>query len=152
MSEPIILMVEDNPDDEELTRLALEESNVSNRLVVVRDGQEALDWLFCSGKYAARDPCEDPCVVLLDLKLPKLSGLEVLERIRADERTRRLPVVILTSSREEQDLIRGYNLGANSYIRKPVDFEQFSRAVRELGMYWIVLNEPPPRRKGCGDA
>lgn len=152
MSKPIILLVEDNRDDEELTRLALEDCNVSNRLVVVRDGQEALEWLFCTGKYAERDPCEDPCVVLLDLKLPKISGLEVLERIRGDERTRRLPVVILTSSREEQDLLRGYGLGANSYIRKPVDFEQFTRAVRELGVYWMVLNQPPPRRKECGHA
>jgi len=152
MSEPVILLVEDNPDDEELTRLALEESNISNRLVVVHDGQEALEWLFCTGKYAGRNSDEVSSVVLLDLKLPKISGLEVLERIRSDPRTRRLPVVILTSSREEQDLLRGYDLGANSYIRKPVDFEQFTSAVRDLGMYWVVLNEPPPRQKDSGDA
>lgn len=144
MSEPIILLVEDNRDDEELTRLALEECKVTNQLVVVRDGQEALDWVFCTGKYQDRDSCPLPCVVLLDLKLPKIDGLEVLERMRNDPRTRRVPVVILTSSREEQDLIRGYDLGANSYIRKPVDFEQFTRAVRDLGVYWMVLNEPPP--------
>ncbi|MHB0937758.1 MAG: response regulator [Armatimonadota bacterium] len=150
MNHPIILLVEDNRDDEELTRLALDDCNVSNQLVVVRDGQEALEWLFCTGAYADRDPCEGPTVILLDLKLPKLNGLEVLERIRSDPRTRRLPVVILTSSREEQDLLRGYDLGANSYIRKPVDFEQFTRAVRDLGMYWMVLNEPPPRQKDGG--
>ena len=152
MSESIILLVEDNRDDEELTRLALEESNVSNRLVVVHDGQEALDWLYRTGKYAGRDPDEEPSVVLLDLKLPKVGGLEVLERIRSDPQTRRVPVVILTSSREEQDLLRGYDLGVNSYIRKPVDFEQFTHAVRDLGMYWMVLNEPPPRQKDGGQA
>jgi two-component system response regulator len=144
MVEPIILLVEDNRDDEELTRLALQESNVVNQLVVVRDGQEALDWLYCTGAHADRQPCLKPSVVLLDLKLPKVSGLEVLERIRQDPRTRRLPVVILTSSREEQDLLRGYDLGANSYIRKPVDFEQFTQSIRQLGIYWMVLNEPPP--------
>jgi len=116
MNEPVILLVEDNRDDEELTRLALEECKVSNYLAVAHDGQEALDWLFCTGKHADRDPCRIPCVVLLDLKLPKFNGLEVLQRIRSDPRTRRLPVVILTSSNEEQDLLSGYDLGANSYI------------------------------------
>lgn len=152
MNEPVILLVEDNRDDEELTRLALGETKLANRLAVVRDGQEALDWLFCTGKHEGRDPCQVPCVVLLDLKLPKLSGMEVLERLRADQRTRTVPVVILTSSREEQDIIQGYNLGANSYIRKPVDFEQFTHAIRELGIYWMVLNEPPLPTQRCGDA
>jgi len=151
MSEPIILLVEDNRDDEELTRLALEESKVANLLVIAHDGQEALDWLYCAGKFASRDPCLDPCVVLLDLKLPKVSGLEVLEHIRSNARTRRLPVVILTSSKEEQDIIRGYDLGANSYIMKPVDYEQFTRSVRDLGVYWMVLNEPAPPGQGCAD-
>lgn len=147
MAEPIILLVEDNRDDEELTRLALEECHVANLMVVAHDGQEALDWLFCTGAHAERDPCLIPSVVLLDLKLPKINGLEVLEQIRNHPYTRRLPVVILTSSREEQDLMRGYNLGANSYIQKPVDFEQFTHAVRQLGVYWMVLNEPPPYQK-----
>jgi len=151
MSEPIILLVEDNRDDEELTRLALEECKVTNQLVVAHDGQEALDWLFCTGKYAGREPCLEPCVVLLDLKLPKVSGLEVLERIRGNANTRRLPVVILTSSREEQDVVRGYDLGANSYIMKPVDYAQFTRAIRDLGVYWMVLNEPAPPGQRCGD-
>ncbi len=144
MSDPLILLVEDNRDDEELTRLALEDSKVANRMEVVHDGQEALDRIFCTGKFAEHDPCEMPCVVLLDLKLPKVSGLEVLEQVRANPRTKRLPVVILTSSREEQDIMKGYDLGANSYIRKPVDYEQFTHAIKELGIYWMVLNEPPP--------
>jgi two-component system response regulator len=144
MSEPIILLVEDNPDDAELTRLALAESKVTNQLIWVQDGQEALDWLYCVGKHAERDPCLLPSVVLLDLKLPKINGLEVLARIRQHPFTRRLPVVILTSSKEEQDLIRGYELGANSYIQKPVDFEQFTHSIKELGVYWMVLNAPPP--------
>lgn len=144
MSEPIILLVEDNRDDAELTRLALAESKVTNQLVWVMDGQEALDWLTCTGKHTDRDPCLQPTVVLLDLKLPKINGLEVLERIRTNPITRRLPVVILTSSKEEQDVIRGYDLGANSYIRKPVDFEQFTQAIKELGVYWMVMNEPSP--------
>lgn len=143
--EPVILLVEDNPDDEELTRLALQESNLANQLFVVRDGQEALDWLYCEGKHASREPCFIPSLVLLDLKLPKKTGLEVLEIIRSTERTRRLPVVLLTSSKEEQDVIRGYDLGANSYIQKPVDFEQFTQAIRQLGVYWMVLNEAPPK-------
>jgi len=140
----IILLVEDNPDDEALTLRALEKNKVRNDVVVVRDGAEALDYLFASGAYASRNVSEFPQVVLLDLKLPKVDGFEVLRRVRSDERTRLLPVVILTSSKEEQDLINGYALGANSYIRKPVDFIQFTEAVRHLGLYWLVLNEPPP--------
>lgn len=139
-----ILLVEDNPDDEALTRRALARNNIRNDLVVARDGAEALDFLFCTGAYRDRDPDDRPEVILLDLKLPKLDGLEVLGRLRADERTRLLPVVVLTSSRQEQDLVQSYRLGANSYIRKPVDFEQFVDAVRHLGLYWLVLNEPPP--------
>jgi len=138
-----ILLVEDNPDDEELTRLALNRNNIANTLQVVHDGAEALDYLFCRGAYAGRDPNEPPTVILLDLKLPKVDGLEVLRQLRADERTKPIPIVILTSSKEEQDLINGYRLGANSYIRKPVDFDQFLEAVRQLGLYWLVLNEAP---------
>ncbi|MHB9134574.1 MAG: response regulator [Armatimonadota bacterium] len=145
MNEPVILLIEDNADDVELTRLALAETKVANRLVVVRDGQEALDWLFCQGKHAERDPCHIPSLVLLDLKLPKVNGLQVLECLRADSRTKCLPVVILTSSKEEQDVMRSYHLGANSYIQKPVDYVQFLEAIRQLGIYWMVLNEPPPR-------
>ena len=144
MDKKIILLVEDNPDDEALTLRALEKNKVRNDVVVVRDGAEALDYLFASGAYASRNVSEFPQVVLLDLKLPKVDGFEVLRRVRSDERTRLLPVVILTSSKEEQDLINGYALGANSYIRKPVDFIQFTEAVRHLGLYWLVLNEPPP--------
>jgi two-component system response regulator len=139
----MILLVEDNPDDEELTLRALRKNNIGNRLVVARDGGEALDFLYCTGAYADRDPRELPQVILLDLKLPKIDGLEVLARIRAEPSTRLLPVVILTSSREEQDLIKGYRLGANSYVRKPVDFNRFIEAVRQLGLYWLVLNEIP---------
>lgn len=144
MKEPVILLVEDNPDDVELTRIALEETHLANRLVVVRDGAEALDWLFCTGTHTGREPCHIPSLVLLDLKLPKMSGLEVLQRLRTDARTMRLPVVILTSSKEEQDIMRSYDLGANSYIQKPVDYAQFLEAIRQLGIYWMVLNEPPP--------
>ena len=146
MRNRMILLVEDNPDDEALTRRALAKNNIQNEIVVARDGAEALDFLFCTGTFANRDPGAVPEVVLLDLKLPKIDGLEVLRRLRADERTRLLPVVILTSSKEEQDLANGYRLGANSYIRKPVNFEQFVEAVRQLGLYWLVLNEPPPHR------
>jgi len=140
--------VEDNPDDEELTVRALKKNNVVNEVVVARDGVEALDYLFAQGPHAGRDLRFMPQVVLLDLKLPKLDGLGVLRRLRADDRTKLLPVVILTSSNEERDRIDGYNLGANSYVRKPVDFTQFSDAARQLGLYWLVLNEPvpPPRR------
>jgi two-component system response regulator len=141
MIEKTILLVEDNADDEALTIRALKKNNVTNNLVVARDGVEALDFLFGTGPYAGRGVTALPGLVLLDLKLPKIDGLEVLRRIRADERTRRMPVTILTSSKEEQDVIRSYDLGANSYIRKPVDFTQFTEAVRQLGMYWLMLNE-----------
>jgi two-component system, response regulator len=141
--DPVILLVEDNTGDEELTLRALKRSNVANKVVVMRDGAAALDYLFAKGKYAARDPAEVPQVVLLDLNLPKLGGLDVLRAIRADERTRLLPVVILTSSKEDRDLATGYELGANSYIVKPVDFTQFADAVRQLGIYWLVLNQQP---------
>jgi two-component system response regulator len=146
MSEKIILLVEDNADDEELTRLAMQENNIVNRVVVVRDGVEALDYLFATGLYAGRDLRVVPELILLDLKLPKIDGLEVLRRLRADDRTRMLPIVILTSSTEEQDLLAGYRGGANSYVRKPVDFVQFTDAVRQLGLYWLVVNQSPPMR------
>ena len=145
MAKAPILLVEDDPDDQALALRALRQNNVLNGVVVAHDGAEALDYLFGTGPYAGRDTRVMPQVVLLDLKLPKIDGLEVLRRLRADERTRFLPVVILTSSKEEQDLLAGYQLAANSYIRKPVDFTQFSEAVRQLGLYWLVLNEPPPR-------
>ena len=140
----IILLVEDNPDDEELAVRALKKNHVLNNVVVVRDGVEALDYLFGSGKYEGRDISEQPQVVLLDLKLPKVDGMEVLRRIREDERTKFLPVVVLTSSSEEKDLVESYKLGANSYIRKPVDFKQFTEAVQQLRLYWLVLNVTPP--------
>ena len=139
-----ILLIEDNPDDVALTLRALRTHRVANEVVVVEDGVEALEYLLGEGKYAGRDLRDQPAVVLLDLKLPKVDGLEVLRRLRADDRTRLLPVVVLTSSKEEQDLVAGYSLGANSYVRKPVDFEQFVEAVRQLGLYWLLLNEPPP--------
>jgi len=141
MKNKVVLLVEDNPDDEELTRLAFEECRLANELIIVRDGQEALDYLFETGKYSGRDDNEVPQVILLDLKLPKVDGLEVLRRVRADERTKLLPVVVLTSSKEEQDLIDSYSLGANSYMQKPVDYLQFVEAVRQLGLYWLVLNQ-----------
>ena len=146
MTDRVILLVEDNRDDEELTLRALAKSNVSNRVVVARDGVEALDYLFRRGAHAMRPASEEPQVVLLDLKLPKLDGLEVLRAVRANDDTKLLPIVILTSSIEERDLIDGYGLGANSYIRKPVDFTQFVEAVRQLGLYWLVLNQAVPRR------
>jgi CheY-like chemotaxis protein len=144
MKQSYILQVEDNPDDVELTLLAFKNSHIQNEVVVVRDGAEALDYLFGTGAYAGRDIDIMPAVTLLDLNLPKINGLEVLRRIRGDERTKLIPVIILTSSKEEQDLISSYKLGANSYIRKPVDFAQFSEAIRQLGLYWLILNEPPP--------
>lgn len=142
--EHVILLVEDDASDEELTLRALEKSRIGNRVVVVRDGAAALDYLFARGSHAGRDTRERPQVVLLDLNLPKVGGLEVLRAMRADDRTRLLPVVILTSSKEDKDLVRGYESGANSYIVKPVDFTQFSHAVGQLGMYWLVLNQLPP--------
>lgn len=145
MNNRLILLVEDNPDDEELALRAFERGQVGNPIVVARDGVEALDYLFGTGPHAGRDSAAMPAMVLLDLKLPRLDGLEVLRRIRSDQRTRCLPVVVLTSSREEQDVVESYSLGANSYVRKPVDFGEFVDAVRHLGMYWLLLNEPPQR-------
>ena len=143
MNGKIILLVEDNPDDEALNLRALKSSNIANEVVVTRDGVEALDYLFGIGAYADRDTRVMPQVVLLDLKLPKMNGLDVLRRLPDDERTKPLPVVVLTSSDEERDIIESYGLGANSYIRKPVAFAQFTEAVRQLGLYWLVLNQPP---------
>jgi len=148
MVEKTILLVEDNADDEALTLRAFAKNNIKNQVVVARDGAEALDYLFAEGAYKGRDTSDLPQLVLLDLKLPKVDGLEVLRRIRADARTELLPVVILTSSREEQDLVQGYRLGANSYVRKPVNFDDFLDAARQLGLYWLLLNEAPPRRSG----
>jgi CheY-like chemotaxis protein len=145
MSNRTILLVEDNPDDVTLTLRALKKNNVTNEVVVATDGVEALDYLFGTGTHAGRDVADMPDLVLLDLKLPRVGGLEVLQKIRADARTKLLPVVILTSSTEEKDLIEGYSLGANSYVRKPVDFVEFVEATRELGLYWLVYNQPPPR-------
>ena len=144
MENKVILLVEDNPRDEALTLRALKKSNIVNEVVVTHDGVEALDYFFGTGKYAERDTTVMPQLILLDLKLPKVDGLEVLQRIRADERTRRLPVVIFTSSSEEEDMIKSYDLGANSYVRKPVDFDHFMEATRQLGLYWLVLNEMAP--------
>ena len=139
-----ILLVEDNPDDELLTLRAFKKNNISNEIVVARDGVEALDYLFATGAYTGRDTADTPQVVLLDLKLPRMSGLEVLRKMRAEPLTKLLPVIILTTSNEESDVLSGYELGANSYIRKPVDFTQFLEAVRQLGLYWLVLNQAPP--------
>ncbi len=147
MKEKIILLVEDNPDDVELTLRAFKKNNILNRMIVAKDGVEALDYLFDTGMYAGRDVKEMPVVILLDLKLPKIDGLEVLKRIRQDERTKLIPVVILTSSAEQKDVVNGYSLGANSYVRKPVEFNQFVEAARHLGLYWLLLNEPPPMGK-----
>jgi len=144
LEEKIILLVEDNPDDVTLTERALKKSHILNKLIVTKDGAEALDFIFGTGTYSDRDMSIMPEVVLLDLKLPKIDGLEVLKQIRSDQRTKLLPVVILTSSKEEKDLINGYTLGANSYIRKPVNFNQLVEAIRQLGLYWLVLNEAPP--------
>jgi two-component system, response regulator len=147
----IILLVEDNPSDIGLTRRALEKSRITNVLIVTEDGQEALDYLRGAGPHAGRDASDLPALVLLDLNLPKVNGLEVLRRIREDARTRRLPVVILTSSKEEQDMAAGYDLGVNSFIRKPVDFNQFAAALETLGLYWLVMNEAPPKVKEVRD-
>lgn len=142
-----ILLVEDNPDDEELTLLALKKNNILNRVEIVRDGAEALDFLFEQGHFTGKGFTQDLAVILLDLKLPKVSGLEVLQRIRNDPRTKLIPVVVLTSSKEEEDILRSYSLGANSYLRKPVDFERFLECVGQLGLYWLLLNEvAPPSR------
>ncbi len=147
MSTPLeILLVEDNPNDAELAIRALKKRNLSNNLIHVQDGQAALDFLFCTGAYVDRDGSQLPKVVLLDLKLPKVDGITVLRRLRADPRTKLLPIVVLTSSREERDVIETYQLGANSFIVKPVDFENFSEAVSNLGMYWLLMNEPPIRK------
>ncbi len=144
MHNKVILLVDDNSNDVTLTIRALKKNNIANEVVVARDGVEALDYLFAKGEHAGRDSSNLPQVVLLDLKMPRIDGLEVLQRIRNDDRTRLLPVVILTSSNEQQDLIESYSLGANSYVRKPVDFTQFAEAVRHLGLYWLVINEQPP--------
>ena len=144
MENGIILLVEDNPDDEELTLRALKKGNILNEVVVARDGAEALEYLFGTGAYEGRDLSVMPLMILLDLRMPKVDGLEVLGRIRGDDRTKRLNVVILTSSKEEADIVSGYDLNVNSYIRKPVNFDQFTEAIKQVGLYWLVLNVPPP--------
>ena len=146
MKDKMILLVEDNPDDEELTTRSLRKSNIANEIVVARDGREALDFLFCEGSCADRDQSHMPAVVLLDLKLPKLSGVDVLKRMRSDPRTKLIPVVVLTSSSEDEDMLNSYESGANSYVRKPVAFGEFADAVSQLGLYWMLLNQDPPRK------
>lgn len=146
MSEKVILLVEDNADDELLTVRAFSKSNILNKVVVVRDGIEAIEWLFGTGDHAGRDVTVQPEIILLDLKLPRLDGLEVLRRIRADARTALLPVIIMTSSTQDEDIVKSYELGANSYIRKPVEFDRFAEAVKNLGLYWLVLNQKAPHR------
>ena len=145
MNQTTILLIEDNPDDVELTLHAFQKNHMANDVVVATDGAEGLDYLFGTGKYAGRDADEAPALILLDLQLPKIGGLEVLRKVREDERTKRIPVVILTTSDEEEDIVNGYNGGANSYLRKPVDFAEFMNAVKQLEMYWMVLNTPPPK-------
>jgi two-component system response regulator len=144
MNERFLMLVEDNPRDEELMRVALRRTKITNDVVIARDGAEALDYLFATGAHAGRNTAEQPAVILLDINLPKIDGLEVLRRIRNHERTRLIPVVLLTSSNEDRDLLEGYASGANSYVQKAIDFTRFSEAVRQLGVYWLVLNEPPP--------
>jgi CheY-like chemotaxis protein len=144
MAERMIMVVEDNPDDEELTLRALKQSKIANEIIVTRDGSEALEFVFGEGQYAGRDLSRMPTVILLDLKLPKLNGLDVLQRLRADPRTKLIPVVVLTSSSEDEDMLKSYRLGANSYVRKPVEFSAFANAVSQLGLYWMLLNQPPP--------
>ncbi|HEX9193570.1 MAG TPA: response regulator [Burkholderiales bacterium] len=146
MKDKLILLVEDNPNDEELTLRALRMAHIANEVIVARDGSEAVDFLFGTGEYAGRDPTHMPALVLLDLKLPKLNGFDVLERMRADPRTELIPVVVLTSSSEEEDMLRSYESGANSYVRKPIEFSAFANAVAQLGMYWVLLNQNPPTR------
>ncbi len=148
MNPKSILLVEDNSSDVALTRRAFEKNGIRNELRVASDGQDALDYLYCEGLHAGRDPGDMPILVLLDLKMPRIDGLEVLRRLRADARTRRIPVAILTSSTEEQDVAAGYDLGTNSYIRKPVDFQEFAEVVKQLGIYWVMVNEPPPAGTG----
>jgi two-component system, response regulator len=140
----VILLVEDNPDDEALTLRAMHKNRVTNPVIIARDGVEALDYMFGTGQYAGREVSDLPAVIFLDLKLPKLDGLEVLKRLRLDDRTRLVPIVVLTTSNEDKDITNSYKLGANSYVRKPVDFEQFTDVVGKLGMYWLMINEPPP--------
>ncbi len=151
MENKVILLIEDNPDDEMLTRRVLDKHRVANEVVVAHDGVEALDYLFATGEYADRDGSLMPQLILLDLQLPKINGLEVLQRMRDDERTKLLPVVVLTSSNEERDIVESYKLGANSYIRKPVDFKKFAEAVGQLALYWLVLNETPIQAKQSGE-
>ena len=148
LSNKKILLVEDNPDDVELTLRAFKKNNIMNEVVVKRDGAEALDFFFGKDGVAGKGNNGLPVVILLDLKLPKIDGLEVLKKLRADERTKLVPIVILTSSKEQSDIVNGYNLGCNSYIRKPVDFNQFADAVKQVGLYWLILNEVPPKNKG----
>ena len=145
MDQTTILLIEDNPDDVELTLHAFQKNNMANEVVVASDGAEGLDYLFGTGKYAGRDADEPPALILLDLQLPKIGGMEVLRKVREDERTKRIPVVIMTNSDEEEDIVNGYNGGANSYLRKPVDFTEFMNAVKQLEVYWMVLNTPPPK-------
>ncbi|MBK8257427.1 MAG: response regulator [Polyangiaceae bacterium] len=148
-SEKHVLLVEDNPDDEALTLRALKKAHIANPVIVLRDGAEAVEFVTCRGRYANRDPTDTPQVILLDLNLPFLSGFDVLKAIRAERHTRLLPVVVLTSSKEEEDLVASYSLGANSYVRKPVDFAEFADAVRKLGLFWLVVNEAPPPARGA---